>query len=294
MTDTYPEVLAISFQKGGTGKTFTTLNIAGGLAARGFDVLVIDLDPQGTLTANLGERELYKDLDALSLDEILLDPKKWDQVNDLILTDHEEFDIIPSNQTYNGNKTPLDSADAGENRLGRLLQRLEDDYHYIVCDCPPDFSPYAKNAVTAGENIVVPMEPETEMPHSTDLLFDQYEVLGMMHDLDIQYLAFLMTINSTKMTNENKRIVEWFKETFDEKGVLTDHRAAFARAKKSQQSIYAHPESLRNDELERYDELLQLILEQTSPPTLGLDVEAAKAMTVEDIRATAGDQEVKA
>jgi chromosome partitioning protein len=294
MTDTYPEVLAISFQKGGTGKTFTTLNIAGGLAARGFDVLVIDLDPQGTLTANLGERELYKDLDALSLDEILLDPKKWDQVNDLILTDHEEFDIIPSNQTYNGNKTPLDSADAGENRLGRLLQRLEDDYHYIVCDCPPDFSPYAKNAVTAGEKIVVPMEPETEMPHSTDLLFDQYEVLGMMHDLDIQYLAFLMTINSTKMTNENKRIVEWFKETFDEKGVLTDHRAAFARAKKSQQSIYAHPESLRNDELKRYDELLQLILDQTSPPTLGLDVEAAKAMTVEDIRAAVGDQEVKA
>jgi chromosome partitioning protein len=288
MTDTYPEVLAISFQKGGTGKTFTTLNIAGGLAARGFDVLVIDLDPQGTLTANLGERELYKDLDALSLDEILLDPKKWDQVNDLILTDHEEFDIIPSNQTYNGNKTPLDSADAGENRLGRLLQRLEDDYHYIVCDCPPDFSPYAKNAVTAGEKIVVPMEPETEMPHSTDLLFDQYEVLGMMHDLDIQYLAFLMTIN------ENKRIVEWFKETFDEKGVLTDHRAAFARAKKSQQSIYAHPESLRNDELKRYDELLQLILDQTSPPTLGLDVEAAKAMTVEDIRAAVGDQEVKA
>jgi chromosome partitioning protein len=294
MADTYPEVLAISFQKGGTGKTFTSLNIAGGLAARGFDVLVIDLDPQGTLTANLGKRDLYKDLDALSLDEILLNPKNWDEVNELVLTDHKEFDIIPSNQTFNGNKTPLDSADAGENRLGRLLQRLEDDYHYIVCDCPPDFSPYAKNAVTAGEKIVVPMEPETEMPHSTDLLFDQYEVLGMMHDLEIQYLAFLMTVNSTKMTNENKRIVEWFNETFDEKGVTTDHRAAFARAKKSQQSIYAHPESLRNNEIERYDELLQLILEQTSPPTFGLDVEAAKAMTVEDIRAAAADQEVEA
>jgi len=293
MTDTYPEVLAISFQKGGTGKTFTSLNIAGGLAARGFNVLAIDLDPQGTLTANLGKRNLYKDLDALSLDEILLDPKSWDNVNDLIQTDHQEFDLIPSNQTYNGNKTPLDSADAGENRLGRLLERLEDDYHYVVCDCPPDFSPYAKNAVTAGEKIVVPMEPETEMPHSTDLLFDQYEVLGMMHDLEIQYLAFLMTVNSTKMTNENKRMVEWFNDTFDEKGVITDHRAAFARAKKSQQSIYAHPESLRNDEVERYDELLQLILKQTSPPTLGLDVEAAKAMTVEDIRAAAADQEVE-
>jgi chromosome partitioning protein len=294
MTDTFPEVLAISFQKGGTGKTFTSLNIAGGLAARGFNVLIIDLDPQGTLTANLGKRDLYKDLDALSLDEILLDPNNWDRVNDLILTDHEEFDVIPSNQTFNGNKTPLDSADAGENRLGRVIQRLETEYHYIVCDCPPDFSPYAKNAVTAGEKIVVPMEPETEMPHSTDLLFDQYEVLGMMHDLEIQYLAFLMTVNSTKMTNENKRVVDWFEETFDEKGVITDHRAAFARAKKSQQSIYAHPESLRNDEIERYDKLLQLILEQTTPPEHGLDVESAKAITLEDIRAAAADKEVEA
>jgi len=294
MAESDPEVLAVSFQKGGTGKTFTALNVAGGLAARGFDVLAIDLDPQGTLTANLGKRDIYKDLDALSLDEVLLDPKKWDQVNDLVLTDHEEFDLIPSNQSYNGNKSPLDSADAGENRLGRLLERLETEYHYIVCDCPPDFSPFAKNAVTAGEKIVVPMIPETEMPHSTDLLFDQYEVLEMMHDLDIQYLAFLMTVNSTKMTKENERIVEWFEDTFDEKGVITDHRAAFARAKKNQRSIYAHPESLRNAELEQYDELLQLILKQTSPPSYGLDVEAAKATTVDEIRAAVDDQEVEA
>jgi chromosome partitioning protein len=294
MSETYPEVLAVSFQKGGTGKTFTSLNVAGGLAARGLDVLVIDLDPQGSLTSNLGKRPLFKDLDALSLDEILLDPNKWDQIGDIILTDHEEFDLIPSNQTFSGNKTPLDSADAGENRLGRVLSKLEKDYHYVVCDCPPEFSAYAKNAVTAGEKVVVPMEPKTEMPHSTELLFDQYEVLQMMHELDVRYLAFLMTINSTKMTKENERMVEWFEETFDEKGVITDDRAAFERAKKSQQSIYSHPESLRNDEIERYDELLQLILEQTSPPPLGLDVEAAKAMTIEDIRASVAEQEVEA
>lgn len=279
-----PEILAVSFQKGGTGKTFTSLNVAGGLAARGFDVLLIDLDPQGTLTANLGHRPQYKDLDTLSLDEVLLTPKQWEQINDLILSDHDEFDLIPANQTYNGNKTPLDSADAGENRLGRVLNHLEHDYHYIVADCPPDFSPYAKNAVTAGEQIIVPMEPETEMPHSTDLLFDQYEVLGMMHNLDIQYLAFVMTVNSTKMTTENEEIVDWFTETFNEKGVQTDHRAAFARAKKNQQSIYSHPESLRNAEIEHYDALLELILEQTAPPSLGLDVDAAKARTIEDIR----------
>lgn len=296
-TENDPEVIAVSFQKGGTGKTFTSMNLAGGLAARGFNVLLVDFDPQGTLTANLGKRDLYFDLDALSLDEILLDPKKWAQVTDLIETDHEEFDFIPSNQSYNGNKTPLDSADAGENRFGRLLGELDRKYHYIICDCPPDFSPYAKNAVTAGEKVVVPMIPETEMPHSVDLLFDQYDVLELMHDLDITYLAFLMTVNSTKLTNEHQRIVEWFGDTFDEKGVVTDHRAAFARAKKNQKSLYAYEESLANDELEHYDKLVRLVMTQTTPPQFGLDIELAKKLTVDEIQHRWNqdqEQEVKA
>ncbi|GAB7019602.1 ParA family protein [Halostagnicola bangensis] len=284
MDDETPEVIAVSLQKGGTGKTFTAMNLAGGLSARGFDVLLVDFDPQGTLTANLGKREQYFDLDTLSLDEVLLDPSKWDQVTELVETDHEEFDLIPANQSYNGNKTPLDAADAGENRFGRLLDQFEDDYHYIICDCPPDFSPYAKNAVTAGEKIVIPMIPETEMPHSVDLLFDQYDVLEMMHDLDIEYLASVMTVNSTKMTNEHQRIVSWFEETFAEKGVVTDHRAAFARAKKNQQSLYAYEESLSNAELETYDRLVQLVMAQTDPPALGIDVEAAKQLSIDGIR----------
>ncbi|KDE60190.1 chromosome partitioning protein [Halostagnicola sp. A56] len=282
--DETPEVIAVSLQKGGTGKTFTAMNLAGGLAARGFEVLLVDFDPQGTLSANLGKREQYFDLDTLSLDEVLLDPSKWDRVTELIETDHEEFDLVPANQSYNGNKTPLDAADAGGNRFGRLLEHLEGEYHYVVCDCPPDFSPYAKNAVTAGENIVIPMIPEMEMPHSVDLLFDQYDVLEMMHELDISYLASVMTVDSTKMTSEHQRIVSWFEDTFGEKGVVTDHRAAFARAKKNQRSVYAYEESLANAELETYDRLVELVMAQTEPPTFGIDVEAATQLSLDGIR----------
>lgn len=283
-TDQTPEVIAVSLQKGGTGKTFTAMNLAGGLAARGFEVLLVDFDPQGTLSANLGKRERYFDLDTLSLDEVLLDPSKWDRVTDLIETDHEEFDLVPANQSYNGNKTPLDAADAGGNRFGRLLEHFEGEYHYVVCDCPPDFSPYAKNAVTAGENVVIPMIPETEMPHSVDLLFDQYDVLEMMHELDISYLASVMTVDSTKMTSEHQRIVSWFEDTFGEKGVVTDHRAAFARAKKNRRSVYAYEESLANAELETYDRLVQLVMAQTEPPTFGMDVEAATQLSLDGVR----------
>ena len=283
-TTTPPEVVAVSFQKGGTGKTFTALNLAGGLAARGFEVLLLDLDPQGSLTANLGKREVYEDIDQLSLDNVLLDVNKWDSVDDVILTDHEEFDLVPSNTTFNGNKTPLDSADAGENRLGKVLEHVGKRYHYVICDCPPDLSAYSKNAVTAGENVIVPMKPRSEMIHSANLLFDHYETLAMMHGLDIRYLAFTMTYDSTKLTKEKRKVIDWFEETFEEKGVLVDDRAAFDRAKWNQGSIYAHPEARQNDQFPVFDRVVRLVLDQTSPPAHGVDLEAARAVTAEDLQ----------
>lgn len=283
MADSSPEVIAVSFQKGGTGKTFTAMNLAGGLAARGFEVLLIDMDPQGTLTANLGHRELFNDLDQLSLDEVLLDVNKWDQITDLII-EHDEFDVIPANSTYTGNKTPLDSADAGEKRLEKILTRLETDYHYVVCDCPPDFSAFAKNAVTAGENVVVPMVPRSEMVHSTNLLFDMYDTLGMMHDLDIEYLAFTMTYNSTKETKQMREVLEWFDDTFGENGVKIDDRAAFDRAKWEAGSIYVHDESLQNDQFPQFDTVVKRVLDQTSPPDFNGDVEAMRQKSTDEIR----------
>jgi len=67
-----------------------------------------------------------------------MDVEKWSQIDDVVLTDHEEFDFIPANTTFKGNKTPLDTASASEKRLGKALEQLSKDYHYIVCDCPPD------------------------------------------------------------------------------------------------------------------------------------------------------------
>ena len=282
-----PETIAVSFQKGGTGKTFNSLNIAGGLSARGFDVLLIDLDPQGSLTANLGKRDLYEDIDEFSLDQLLMNVDKWDQIDDLVLTDHEEFDFIPANDTFTGNKTPLDSASASEKRLGKALDNLSKEYHYIVCDCPPDLSAYTKNAITVSGNVVVPMKPESETIFSLRDQWESLQVLGMMHDIDINYLAYPLTYISNKLTTENKKVIDWCDENAKPL-VKIDDRAAFDRAKWEQHSIYNFEESLRNDQLPVYDEVVQLVLEGTIPPSYGLDVSSAKQMTAEDIRAEAG------
>lgn len=282
-----PETIAVSFQKGGTGKTFNSLNIAGGLSARGFDVLLIDLDPQGSLTANLGKRDLYEDIDEFSLDQLLMNVDKWDQIDDLILTDHEEFDFIPANDTFTGNKTPLDSASASEKRLGKALGNLSKNYHYIVCDCPPDLSAYTKNAITVSGNVVVPMKPESETIFSIRDQWESLQVLGMMHDIDINYLAYPLTYISNKLTTENKKVIKWCEENTNPL-VKIDDRAAFDRAKWKQNSIYNYKESLQNDQLPVYDEVVQLVLDGTIPPSYGLDVGSAKEMTAEDIRAEAG------
>jgi len=282
-----PETIAVSFQKGGTGKTFNSLNIAGGLSARGFDVLLIDLDPQGSLTANLGKRDLYEDIDEFSLDQLLMNVDKWDQIDDLILTDHEEFDFIPANDTFTGNKTPLDSASASEKRLGKALGNLSKNYHYIVCDCPPDLSAYTKNAITVSGNVVVPMKPESETIFSIRDQWESLQVLGMMHDIDINYLAYPLTYISNKLTTENKKVIKWCEENTNPL-VKIDDRAAFDRAKWKQNSIYNYKESLQNDQLPVYDEVVQLVLDGTIPPSYGLNVSSAKEMTPEDIRAEAG------
>jgi len=282
-----PEIIAVSFQKGGTGKTFTALNVAGGLNARGFDVLLIDADPQGSLTANLGMRDIYEEIDRLSLDEVLLDVDKWSRIDEIILTQHDEFDILPANNTFKGNKNPLDSADAAEKRLKKALERLNRDYHYIIVDCPPDLSAYSKNAVTAGEQVIVPMVPRSEVIYSIKDLWQSYQTLGMMHDIDIQYLAYTLTYVSNKVTNQMREVIDWCEENTTPL-VKVDDRAAFDRAKWQQGSIYQHTESLRNDQLPVFDEVIRLVLNQTNPPEYGVDLERAKEITPEDIRAEAG------
>jgi len=261
--------------------------ISGGLNARNLEVLLIDLDPQGSLTANVGKREVFEDADRLSLDEVLMDVEKWSQIDDVVLTDHEEFDFIPANTTFKGNKTPLDTASASEKRLGKALEQLSKDYHYIVCDCPPDLSAYTKNAITVSGNVVVPMKPESETIFSVRDQWQALQVLGMMHDFEVNYLAYPLTYISNKLTTENKEVISWCEENTSPL-VKIDDRASFDRAKWGQNSIYNYEESLRNDQLPVYDEVVQLVLDGTNPPSYGVDISAARDMTPEDIRAEAG------
>lgn len=287
--DETPVTIAMSMQKGGTGKTFTSLNVAGGLNARGFNVLLVDLDPQGSLTANVGAREIYEDIDQESLDEILLDMDKWESINDIIISEHDEFDLIPANMSFKGNKNPLGSSSGAEKRLKLAMEKIEENYHFVICDCPPDLSVYSKNAVTVDGNIIAPIKPRSEIVYSLEDLWKSYDMLSQMHDIDLEYLAYPLHYISNKMTKEIQKTIEWV-ENKDKASPLVkvDDRAAFDRAKWENGSIYKHEESLRNDQLPEFDKVVQAVLDNTTPPSYGINVEQAMEMTPEDIRTKAG------
>lgn len=184
------ERIGVTFQKGGVGKTFIATSVGGGLSARGYNVLLVDMDPQGSLSANLGKRELYMNAESVSLDEILLDVNDWDRVTEIIQTDHMEFDLIPANSTFSANRSPLDSASNGEKRLNRVMNRLDEKYDYIIFDCPPTLDSYTKNAILASKQLIIPLKAEYEMIHSTDLLLEMMEEFEVIHNISINYLAF--------------------------------------------------------------------------------------------------------
>jgi chromosome partitioning protein len=263
-----PETIAVTFQKGGTGKTFTATNLAGGLSARGYDVLLIDLDAQGSLTANLGYRETYMDADTLSLDELLVDVNKWEQVNELII-EHEEFDVIPANGTYSGTRTPLDSATNSEKRLTKVLAELDTDYHYIILDCPPSLDAFAKNGILAAKQVIVPVAPIYEMIHSTNLLLEMIEDIERIHDIDISYLAFVLSnVNYGTLSKQDKEMIDWFWDTFEQVGFEIRHRAAFDRGKWEGGSIYAHEEARDCDQFAAFNEFTDAIIDRTDAPPL--------------------------
>lgn len=287
------ERIAVTFQKGGTGKTFTSTNLAGGLAHRGYNVLLADLDPQGSLTANLGFKKEFKDADRLSLDEVLRDVNKWDKIDEIIETDHDEFDFIPSNTTFSGNRSPLDSEANADARLDKVLDRItSEDYDYVVFDCPPALDAYTKNAIIASGQVVVPVKAIYEMIHSTDLLLDMIKGFEMVHEVDVEYLAFVLNkVDYQGISNEDEEMIEWFWDTFDQIGYELRDRAAFDRSKwDGGKSIYDYDEARECDQFPVFDAFVEEVNAKTDPE-VELDERGPVKFPVDDDDEDDGEEE---
>ena len=148
-------VLAIVNQKGGVGKTTTTVNLGAGLAAKGKKVLLVDVDPQGNATSGLGfdKRSLEKTTyDAIINEEPI--------ANIILPTGRNKYSICPANIQLAGAEVELVNAMSREGYLKRALTSVRSDYDFILLDCPPSLGLLTVNSLTAADGVIVPIQSE--------------------------------------------------------------------------------------------------------------------------------------
>lgn len=212
------KIIAITNQKGGVGKTTTTINLAAAFANKKKTVLVLDLDPQANATIGLGiSREL---IDATSYDLLTKDV----DVNDVIYRHLDnKFEIIPSSIKLIDAYSDLYNIENKELILYNKLNKIKDLYDYILIDCPPTLGIIVDNALFAADSVIIPVECEY---YAYDALTQMVNQINQVQKIKNE-LGLSLTIEGvllTKLDNRNLfgyKIVEEVKEMFPNKTFKT-------------------------------------------------------------------------
>ena len=150
-----PRIFCVANQKGGVGKTTTTVNLAAGLAQVGKRVLVVDLDPQGNATMGSG---IDKRALSLSIYDVLLESASIGEARQP--SPRGGYDVLGANRELAGAEVELVELDHREQRLKRALSAVAGDYDFVLIDCPPSLSLLTLNGLCAAHGVVVPMQCE--------------------------------------------------------------------------------------------------------------------------------------
>lgn len=182
-------IIALSNQKGGVGKTTTSMNLSTALAATGKKVLVIDLDPQANSTSGLGvaPEENGGNSYTFLMGQTDLNGSK-------IATPVPNLDLIPSTIHLSGAEVELVPALAREYKLQKALEAYQDQYDYIFIDCAPSLGLLTINALVAAKEVMVPMQCEYFAMEGISQLFQTIEIIKKSLNPDLRVLGVLLTM----------------------------------------------------------------------------------------------------
>jgi chromosome partitioning protein len=205
------QVFCVANQKGGVGKTTTTVNLAAGLAQVGQRVLIIDLDPQGNATMGSGIDKRALDL---SVYDVLLESSTIAEARRR--TDKGGYDVLGANRELAGAEIELVSVERRSERLRGALVAVQSDYDFVLIDCPPSLSLLTLNGLCSADGVIVPMQCEYfALEGLTDLVNTIRQVHANLNP-NLQIIGLLRVMFDNRMTLQ-QQVSEQLKSHFGDK-----------------------------------------------------------------------------
>ena len=204
------KVISIANQKGGVGKTTTSVNMSTILAKRGKKVLLIDTDPQGNATSGLGidkqnEKSVYN---------VIIEDTKIEET--LKETPMKTLKVCPSNINLAGAEVELVSMMSREQRLKEKIDEIKDKYDFIIIDCPPSLGLITLNAFTASDTVLIPVQCEFYALEGLGQLINTIELVKKHLNKNIKIEGAVLTMYDVR-TNLSNQVVKEVKKYFEDK-----------------------------------------------------------------------------
>ncbi len=248
------KIIAVTNQKGGVGKTTTSVNLSACLAAAGKRVLLIDIDAQGNATSGLGQSKKAK----YSIYDVLVNETPASEA--ILHTGYSSLDVLPSSRELSGAEIELVSTPGREQLMRAALEPIRGNYDYILIDCPPSLGLLTLNALTASDSVLVPIQCEYYALEGVGQLMNTLQLVRKRLNPSLEVEGVVLTMLDGR-TNLGIQVVQEVKKHFRDRVYSTIIPRNVRLSEAPSHGLPIHLYDPRCSGAQAYTELAQEVIE---------------------------------